>query len=509
MTDRKNNKRIAKNTLMLYIRMLITLIISLYTSRIVLSSLGVSDYGVYNVVGGFVSMFAFLNNSLTSATQRFLTFELGKGDNESIRQTFSTCLFTHGILAIVIFLIAESFGLWFLNNKLQLPSDRINAAFWVFQFSLISAIIMILSVPYNALIVAHEKMKAFAVIATIEAILKLLVAMSLSYVNYDKLIVYAFLILVIQVAQRLMYSYYSATHFTESKFSFRFNKDLSRQMLSFASWTIIGNGANILAMQGVNVLLNIFFGPVVNAARGVASQVQGALLGFVSSFQTALNPQIVKTYAQNQIGQHQSLVLGGSKYSMILMMFISLPFLFKTETILSLWLTEVPLHASNFLRLAFFISIFDASVNSSAISIGATGKVRANQLTTGMILLLIVPISYILLAKIKIPEIAYIVHLSVVFIAQIVRLQFVKRYINLQTSLFLKKVYLKCFVTFSVMLLLPFSINEFFENDLFSTITFFCVTYMYGIFVIYVIGLNKEERQFVLAFFKKRNVKYG
>lgn len=295
-----NNKRIAKNTLFLYFRMLLMMGISLYTSRVVLKTLGVEDYGIYNVVGGIVAMFGFINGSMSSATQRYITFALGKGDKKRLQTVFCTTLQIHVLIAGIIVLLGETIGLWFLYSKMQIPIDRMNAAFWVLQASIIDSAIKVISVPYNADIVAHEKMSAFAYISILEAVLKLAIVYVLVVFVFDKLILYAFLLLTVQILIRFCYSSYCNKHFEETKYRHIWDKALLKEMIGFAGWSMFGNLAAVLFGQGLNMLLNVFFGPVVNAARGIAVQVQIAIQQFVGNFQMALNPQITKTYATHK-----------------------------------------------------------------------------------------------------------------------------------------------------------------------------------------------------------------
>ena len=295
-----NNKRIAKNTLLLYVRMFFMMGIALYTSRVVLNTLGVEDYGIYNVVGGLVSMFGLLNGSMSSATQRYITFELGKGDGKSLNKIFSLSLQIHALIAIVTVLLVESVGLWFLYNKMTIPPERMTAAFWVLQASALTFIFSIMSVPYNADIIAHERMSAFAYISIIEAVLKLAIVYMLLVVPFDKLIVYAILLAVVQLSIQFCYMVYCHRHFPESRYRHVKDWRLFKEMTSFAGWNMFGGLSSISFNQGLSMLLNVFFGPVVNAARAVATQVQGAIQMFITNFQMALNPQIVKTYAQGE-----------------------------------------------------------------------------------------------------------------------------------------------------------------------------------------------------------------
>lgn len=290
-----NNKRIAKNTLLLYIRMLFLLGIGLYTSRVILASLGAEDYGIYNVVGGFIAMFSIFMAGLSSATQRFITFDLGKGELKKMSDTFSSCVHIYIMIGLLVFIVAEIVGVWFLENKLTIPSNRLIAARWVFQFSLITLIIGMISTPYNALIISHERMGAFAWISIYEALAKLVVAYQIQETSHDKLIIYALMLCLVQLSVRVIYSIYCRKNFKESKFIFKFNWSKIKEIYSFTGWAMLGGLASIGFTQGLNVLLNMFFNPVVNAARGVAVQVQNIINGFVLNFQTAINPQIIKS----------------------------------------------------------------------------------------------------------------------------------------------------------------------------------------------------------------------
>ena len=279
-----NNKRIAKNTLMLYFRMLLIMAVTFYTSRVVLQTLGIEDYGIYNVVGGIVAMFGFLNSAMSSGTQRYLTFELGRGDKEKLKRVFITSMNIHIIIAVIVFILAETAGLWLLYNKMTIPEDRFDAAFWVYQCSILSTMVMFISVPYNATIIAHERMSAFAYISILEAILKLLIVYLLLLGDIDKLILYAVLMLAVQVIIRFTYNIYCRRHFEETRYSFLFDKQLFKEMLSFSGWNLWGNMASVAFTQGLNILLNMFFGVTVNAAMGIAQQVNSALYSFVSNF---------------------------------------------------------------------------------------------------------------------------------------------------------------------------------------------------------------------------------
>lgn len=417
-----NNKRIAKNTLLLYFRMLLMMAVSLFTSRVVLNTLGVEDFGIYSVVGGIVGMFVFINNSMSSATQRYITFALGKGDKNRLQTVFSTTLQIHTLIAGLILLLGETVGLWFLYNKMQIPAERMDAAFWVMQCSIVSMVVMIVSVPYNADIIAHEKMSAFAYISILEVVLKLAIVYLLLVFSYDKLILYAILILTIQILIRFCYSIYCNKHFEETRYKHVWDKKLFKEMTGFAGWSLFGNMAGVLFGQGLNMLLNVFFGPVVNAARAVAVQVQGAIQQFVGNFQTALNPQITKTYASGELNEMHRLMFRSARFSFYLLFFLSLPVLYETDFILTVWLKMVPENAVVFLRIMICTSLIYTIANPLIIANQATGRVMKYQAVCGTILLLILPISYLCL-KMGCPAYSvFIVHFLIESVTQMARM---------------------------------------------------------------------------------------
>lgn len=397
MTDTSaNNKRIAKNTMLLYVRMLLTIIVGLYTSRVVLNTLGVNDYGIYNVVGGIVAMLAFLNSAMTAASQRFISFELGTQNLQKLKNVFCTSITIHITIACIIFIIAETLGLWFLNTHMNIPVDRMTAANWVYQCSILTFIITVISVPYNACIVAHEHMKAFAYISIIEVTLKLIIVYLLLILPTDKLIVYAILVLCISLIIRLIYSIYCKKNFKECTYQFKFNKRLFKEMFAFAGWSIIGNLGFSLKDQGSNIILNLFYGTAINAARGVALQVNGIINTFSNNFIMALNPQITKQYAAGHIKESIQLVYAGCRYSFFLLSIISIPIIINLDYLLSLWLGTVPTYTVEFL----YFSLIAALINSMAIplvtAMQATGKIKTFQITICIIMLCELPLAYIM-----------------------------------------------------------------------------------------------------------------
>ncbi len=494
----ENNRRIAKNTIFLYIRMIITMLVSLYTSRIVLDVLGVDDFGIYNVVGGIVSMFAFINGAMTGVTQRFINFALGSKDTKYLSSVFSTSIQIHFLIACIIFLLAESVGLWFLNAKMNIPSDRILAGHFVYQCSILSSLVLIMSVPYNALIVAHEQMSAFAYISVLEVSLKLLVAIALIYWPKDKLMLYALLLLFIQILVRIIYSRYCYKHFKESKYIKNFDKSLFKEMLSFAGWNLWGGFSVVAFTQGLNILLNLFFSPAVNAARAVAVQIQNAVQQFATNLQMAMNPQITKSYAQGDLTYMHSLIFRSAKFTFVLLIMISLPVMLETEFLLNLWLKSVPDYTSIFLRLILCITIVDAVANPLMVGAQASGRIKVYQSVVGSVQLLILPVSYIYLKLGYAPYVVFIVHLVIAILAFIIRLFIVRPLIDLSIKEFFIKVIFKCFV----LLIFSSSIPLLMRSILYipNLLNFFivCVVSVLSVLLFsYLFALDKTERLFL------------
>ena len=492
------NKRIAKNTLVLYVRMLFTMGISLFTSRVILQTLGVEDYGISSVVGGVISMFTFINAAMVSSTQRYLNFELVRGDANQLRSVFSTSLQIHALIALAIIVLSETVGLWFLNEKLVIPEARMTAAMWVYQCSILSCAVSIMSTPYNAVIVAHEKMSAFAYISILDVSLKLLVVYLLVVLPFDKLIILSILNLLVQLFIRYIYTLYCHRHFPESYFQFRFNKTLFKEMFGFAGWSFWGNLAAILYTQGLNMMLNIFFGPIVNAARGIAVQVQSAVQQFVGGFQTALNPQITKNYASNNLPQMHSLMFRSARFSFLLLFFLSLPVLMETNFILTLWLKTVPDDAVVFTQIMICISLIYTTANPCIIANQATGKVKIYQMVVGGILLLILPISYVVL-KLGAPAYSvFIVHFCIESLAQFSRMYMLRKLIHLPLWQYMKNIYIPIVSTVVIAIILPLVVRmQVAEGWLrFLAVGFTCVLSVGA--SSYFIGFTKQERVFFL-----------
>ena len=478
--------------------MFFTMAVSLYTSRVVLNTLGVVDYGVYNVVGGVVVVFSFVNGAMATATQRFITFALGKENFQRLKVVFSTSLQIHTCLSIVVVILSETIGLWFLYHKMQIPPDRLSAAFWVLQCSIGASIIIILSAPYNAAIIAHERMSAFAYISVLEVSLKLAIVYLLMIAPFDKLILYAVLFLLVQLLIRLCYGRYCQCHFEETKYHRVRDKLLFKEMLGFAGWNVFGNMAGMLSAQGVNLILNVFFGPAVNAARGLAIQVQTAIEQFATNFQMAANPQITKTYACGDLGSMHKLIIRTSRITFFLLYMFTLPLYFYAEGILKLWLKVVPQYTAIFLQLSLLVSIVDSVAYPLMTAAQATGKIRKFLTIIAVIALTIAPISYIVLKIGAPPYVVYLVHLFVCSIIFVVRLYLIRPLIQLSISKYCKDMLRSILPVIIVSIPLAVVIARILDE--YNPITLilgigFCVLAV--VFTTYLIGLEKGERDFV------------
>ena len=495
-----SNKRIAKNTLLLYVRMLLLMAVSLYTSRVVLATLGIEDYGLYNVVGGVVSMFTFISMAMGNSTNRYITFALGKGDKEELKSVVSAACVIHWALAILILILAETIGLWFLHYKMVIPEGRMVAAEWVYQFSIIACMVSIISVPYNAMIIAHEKMGAFAFISILDAVLKLLIVYLIQITGHDKLIIYAALILCVNILDRVIYQVYCIRHFEEArniKFTTKFPQ--FKEMTSFAGWSMIGNLIFLGYTQGVNILLNMFFGPAVNAARGVAFQVQGAMKGFVTNFQTALNPQIIKSYAQKDYQRQIQLIFSSSKFSYFLTLCMVLPVFIEAEGILNIWLKEVPEYSAIFLRLVLLISLISPLENPIGVANDATGDIKKYQVTVGCFNVFIIILAYVALKLGFEPYSVFVVQLVVSGLVMIVRVLIVKKKIQMSFRDYFAKVLLVLLAVTVVSSILPASLHFIYPSNSIIHLLFNCfVGVLSAASCSFFIGMNSHERKFIV-----------
>lgn len=503
-----NGKRIAKNTVALYFRMLVTMVVGLFTSRILLDSLGVEDYGIYNLIGGFVTMFNVFRAGLISATQRFITFDLGKGDLKELRGTFSTSFIIFLFISALIVALAEAIAPWFIANKLTIPANRMAAAMWVFQFSLFTLVLNLLSSPYTALIIAHEKMKTFAYISIFEVFAKLLIVYLIYVSPFDKLIVYGFLLFIVQFIVRMVYTSYCSKEFEESKILWAIDWRKVKNIYAFTGWEFIGATAVIGANQGLNVLLGMFFNPAVNAARGIAIQVQNVIAGFVTNFQTALNPQITKSYASDNKGYMVKLLFSSSRLSYVLIFFFSLPIILETNTILNLWLIEVPEYTVTFFRIIIVCSMIDAISNPISTSVEATGNIRNFQLIVGFTRLMIVPIAYLVLKRGGNPTSAFIVLLSINVVAIIERIVVGSKAVGFNAYNFFKQVIVNVVIVSVLASFVPYAIHNYLDEGILRLLVVGLVSVISTGMSIYYFGLSKAEKEIVLVSIRNRFKKY-
>lgn len=494
-----DSKRIAKNTLLLYGRMILLMLVALYTSRVILQALGVTDFGIYNAVGGFVAMFSVLTGSLSAAISRFITFELGKGDKEKLTRIFSTAVIIQLLIGLVIIVLVEAFGIWFLNHKMSIPPDRLTAANWVLQFSLLTFAINLLSVPYNATIIAHERMSAFAYISLLEAACKLLIAFLVGCAPFDNLIFYGLLMCLVALLVRSTYALYCKRHFAECHVRWRFERGLFREIAGFAGWNFIGASSGVLRDQGVNVLLNVFCGPAVNAARGIAMQVSSAVNQFVRNFQTAINPQITKSYAQGDADYLIKLVFQGSRLSFYMLLLFSLPIIMETHTILRLWLNIVPEHTVMFVRLILVFVMTESISNPLITLMLATGKIRNYQLIVGGCQLLNFPLAYVLLKMGLPPESTVVLSIAVACLCLATRLYMLRSMVKLPVRRFLQKVVLNILAVSLLSAILPCLIVESRPETLTRFFIVVVVSLLSTFLCAFYVGCSKAERHFVLA----------
>lgn len=499
-SQKENTKRIAKNTIMLYIRMLFGMLVSLYTSRVVLQALGVEDYGIYNVVGGVVSMFSMISSSLSSSVSRFLTFELGKRNIEGLKRIFSTSLSIHVVLSLIIVILSETIGLWFLNTHMTIPEYRLYAANMVFHASLFSFVIGLLSVPFNASIVAHEKMTAFAYIGVLDIILRLIIVLFIAYSGYvfDRLIVYSLLSVLVSFIMQLIYWVYCKHNFKECSFTISFDSYYWKKMSSFAGWNFIGCSSVLLKDQGVNILLNMFCGPIVNAARGISMSVNNAISSFAYNFTTAVNPQITKSYASGDEKYMFFLIEKSARFSYYILLLLSLPVMFQTDFILSLWLVDYPEHTVGFVRLVLILSLIGIISNPLINLQLATGKLRDYQLSVGGLSLMNFPLTYLCLKVGLPPESTLMVAIFIAICCLFLRLYFLKSMVGLQTKRFISNVLYNILIVTIFSCIIPIFVQIYLKNDFieFFIVTLVCV---FGTLVcIFFIGLNYNERIFII-----------
>jgi len=493
-----NNKRIAKNTLLLYFRMLFMMVVSLYTSRVILNALGVEDFGIYNVVGGVVAMFSVISGSLSAAISRFITYELGKGDQSKLNKIFSASVTIQLLLSLIIVVLIESVGVWFLNAKMTIPAERMTAANWVLQFSIVTFVIGLISVPYNAAIIAHEKMSAFAYISILEAVGKLAIAFLIMVSPIDRLIFYAILMCMVGLIIRFTYGHYCKKHFAECTYHFHWDKEILTKMFGFAGWNFIGAASAVLRDQGGNVVINMFFGPSVNAARGIANQVNNAITGFVQNFMTAVNPQITKSYASGDRDYMMTLIFQGARLSFYMLLLLSLPVLLNTHYILVIWLKLVPEHAVLFVQLILVFAMCESISNPLITAMLATGKIRNYQIVVGGLQMMNLPISYICLRFGAMPESVLIVAIIISQCCLAARLYMLRGLIGLSSIQYMKKVYFNVLGVAILAFVIPGLLSYYLQESFLSFVVITMLAMACTCIVEFYVGCTKKERAFVI-----------
>lgn len=502
-----NNKRIAKNTIFLYIRMLVLMVASLYTSRVVLAALGVEDYGIYNVVGGIVVLFTFINNAMITSTQRYLNYELGRNDLLQAKKVFSISLNIHILISLIVVLLAETVGLWLLNTTIQYPESREFAVQVTYQLSILTTCIKIIRAPYNATIIAYERMSFYAYLSIFEAVLQLGIVFMLMAYSADRLILYSILLCIVAIIVNLCYYAYCRKKFEICQYTLYRDKSLYRQLLSFSGWSLFGGVANMGASQGLNMILNVFFGVTVNAAMGIATQVNSAVASFVHSFQTAFNPQIVKSYATGDHGYFIKLILSTSKYSYLLLFILALPIYICCPEVLCVWLTEVPDFAVSFCRLMLIFALLDALQGPLWYSVQATGKIKTYQILMSFMILSNLPIAYVCLKLGYSPNSVLVVRCIINLATLFVRMWYLNRLYKFPVMEFVNGVILRIVPITAIAYLISYIPIEA-DTPLAKIVIIVAMTLVANMVLILSFGLNKDERVVVGRNIKRFYEKY-
>lgn len=498
-----SNNRIAKNTISLYIRMALVLLVSLYSSRVILNTLGVVDYGVYNVVAGFVSMFAFMNTSLTACIQRFYNYEGGLNGDEGFNRVYITSLFIQISLSLIVLVLSESLGLWYLNNKLVIPSERLDAASILFHCSVFSMVIVILEVPYSAAVMAKEHMGFYALIGIIDVVLKLVIVLILPILGGDSLIWYGFMLLIVSMIVFFFYYIYSKISFTAIRLRFVFFKTLFIDMIKFSGWSLFGSFAQIIRNQGLNIVLNLFFGPVVNAARGISYQVKTALSSFMANVPTAARPQLVEAYAVGNYERSKSIMFSISKICFILLYVMAIPIIWEMNYVLHLWLGDsVPEFTVVFSRIILIIAIVETFNWPVSMMIYATGDIGLYNILTGLAGILVLPFSYFVLKLGMAPVSVYIVSLLISILVQCISLLCLRKVAHITLVQYFHNVMLPCFTIVLASAYIPFIINLLLKESFFRLVVNCCVCIPIVLIVSYIIGLNRSEKDIAYGYVK-------
>lgn len=480
------------------------MLVSLYTVRIVLNVLGAEDYGICNVVGGVVTMFSFLSNAMATASQRYFAFDLGKQDYEHLKTTFSVTFQIYVLLAVIIVVLAETIGLWFVMNKLVIPPERMTAAICIYQAAVVSFLLSLITTPYMASLIAHENMNIYAYVSIVEAVLKLAIVFLLQILSFDKLVLYGLLLTMVSLINTTIYRVYCTKHYSECKFQFVKDKALFKELVSYSGWNLFGSVASIARMQGVGILLNLFFGPIVNSARAIADHIYSITLSFTSNFATALRPQIIKNYAMQKKNEMLNMTLYGTKIVFFLMLVISVPLFFKIPDLLTLWLENVPDHTYTFVRMVLIAVIIDSISHPLMAVVQATGKIRLYQIIVGGILFLNLPLAYIFLKLGCYPAIVYIIQLLISVSALFARIIMTQRIISFNLIIPYAKL-LALFLVLTIgVCIVPFVLSDVLNDSIVQLAIFICLAVLWSGCLAFFVGLNKNERTAVIGRIKKQ-----
>ena len=503
-TTVSDNKRIAKNAIFLYVRMIVMMVISLFTSREILRILGVDNYGLYNVVAGVVVLFAFLNTSMVRATQRFLSFYIGKGDGDVIRNVFSTSINVVLIISLFVIVVSETLGLWFVNTYLQLPDGREMSMNIVYQFSILTFLFNIIKTPYNSAIIAHEKMSFYAYTSILDAVLKLLVVYVLLILSEDRLSSYAILIAAVSFIDLILYVLYCKYKFDTCRYEKYWDKGTFKELFGFSGWSMVSGFSNLTAQQGGNILLNMFCGVVANAAFGVASQVGHSVLRLTTSFSTAFAPQITKLYAVNELDKLYLLIYRSSLISYYLMLVFSIPLFFEIEFVLGLWLVNVPVNAAGFCILMLIFELIDAAQSPLIHLMYSTGRIRTYVLWLGALTLLNVPISYLLLKNGL--SLYYVLGVRVLinFVSAVIRIVHLKYMIDFPIKNYLREVLIRIIITTIMLLLIASILYRILHYSFMGNISFMILMVMISIGMVLFIGFSRKDKIIVLSMIKSK-----
>ena len=506
MNTNANSSRIAKNTLFLYFRMLLVMGVSLYTSRVVLHALGVVDFGLNNIIAGIIVIFSFINNSLSTATSRFLTFELGKKEGQNIKNVFASAFLSHFLLAAVVLVLAETVGLYVVNNVLVIPQDRLFACNIIYHITVISTCLNLTQTPANAMIISHERMNVYAYLGIALALSRLMIAFAITYTPLDKLILMNVLSGVVSVLIIIFtYAYCYRCFENEIKISFAPDKSLLKPMLCFTTWSLIGSTAYMLKNQGINILINIFFGPVVNAANAIAYKVDAAVMGFISNFSTALNPQITKTYAAKEYESMKNLIFSGGKFSFFLMMILCIPLILETEYILKLWLGDnIPEFSIIMTQLVLMLSMVESFTYSIGCAVQASGNIRNYQLVISGLTLMNFPISFLAYHLGAPPYAALAISIGISSTTLMLRMYFIKVLLSIPPLEYIQKVFIKAALSLTLSIPLPYLLVKELPQGFSRFILCLIVsTFIIGI-VVWFFGASRSERTYIKNAIKKK-----